>query len=54
MSTIQGTVKAMRATADQLGALIKTKPSQTQKEKLLKHYADGDPVLFAQFDGFEQ
>ncbi len=52
MSTIQDTVKALRATADQLEALIQDKPSPTLKSELLKHYAGAEPVLFAQFDAF--
>jgi hypothetical protein len=52
MSNIYDTVKALRATADQLEQLFQGKPRPTLKNELLKHYADGEPALFAQFDAF--
>lgn len=51
-ASIPNTIKALRDTADKLEALIQDKVSPTHKEKLLRHYAEGDSVLFAQFDGF--
>jgi hypothetical protein len=54
MNRIQDTIRALRSTADQLEALIQEKPIVSKfKNQLLEHYALGDPVLFAQFDGFE-
>lgn len=52
MSNIYDTVKALRATADQLEQLFQGKPRPTLKSELVKHYSEAEPALFTQVDGF--